>query len=239
MKTRLLTVFMMFLLCFALWMVVSPAEGAVVARQAVVSGGQVGEVVSGEDVIFRIRTSAGGLTPFQRAEVVAGRLDSMMAQELTPEDVTTGRRNNMDVVLAKGEVVVTADAAHARINNTDPATLANLWAQRLRNVVGDRPVDEAPVVEEPVAEEPAVQEVRLAEKVVPVISVGSGLRVGAALVTGPSAQLAQVNAVAQIDGNFRDAARIRAYVPVSSENVVENIRRVPQTSVIGLADLRL
>lgn len=76
------------------------------------------------------------------------------------------------------------------------------------------------------------------QKGVPIISLGSGLRVGVALVTGPSSQVDKVKVVAQVDLNFKGFARIRAFVPVETENL-KQLRRVPQTSVTGLADLRL
>jgi hypothetical protein len=46
-------------------------------------------------------------------------------------------------------------------------------------------------------------------------------------------------AVAQVEGQFGNAVRVRILVPVSTTNVVQNIRRVPGTSVIGLVDIQL
>jgi hypothetical protein len=81
--------------------------------------------------------------------------------------------------------------------------------------------------------------VTTAQKVVPILSVGTGLRVGVALVAGSSEQVAKVKVVAQIEGQFGDRVRVRALVPVSSEDVIRNIQRVPGTAVIGVADIRL
>jgi hypothetical protein len=72
----------------------------------------------------------------------------------------------------------------------------------------------------------------------PIVSVGSGLRAGVALVTGPSSQVEKVKVVAQIEGDFHGAARIRAFVPVDTESLTE-LHRVPRTSVAGLADIKL
>lgn len=78
------------------------------------------------------------------------------------------------------------------------------------------------------------------QKVVPIISVGSGVRVGGALVTAPNqATLNKVVAVGQLEGTFSDVARIRALIPVSSTNVVQNLTRVPGASVIGLVDIKI
>jgi hypothetical protein len=78
-----------------------------------------------------------------------------------------------------------------------------------------------------------------AQKTVPILSIGSGLRVGLAMVAGEASQVAKVKAVAQVEGSFKGKARLRALVPVESESVIKNIRRVPGTSVIGLADIKL
>jgi hypothetical protein len=199
------------------------ADDRVVAQESTIDGQQVGDVLVDGQVIFRIRTSSGGLNPYQRAQVVAERLGQLMSESLKPGSITTGRVNGQDVVMANNQVIVTADPAHARINNTTPMQLSNLWAQRLENAVAGRATVDTP----------------LAEKVVPIISVGSGTRLGGALVSGARDRVNEVKAVAQIEGQFGNAVRVRALVPVSTENVVQNIRRVPETSVIGLVDIRL
>ena len=43
-------------------------------RQTRIGGREVGEVLVNGQVVLRVRTSAGGLTPFQRAAVIAGRI---------------------------------------------------------------------------------------------------------------------------------------------------------------------
>ena len=204
----------------------TPAYAApeeVMAQQVTINGRQAGEVLVDGQVVFRIRTSAGGFTPYQRAEIVAQRLRGLTDDSIRSEDVDMGRVNGQDVVMAGGHVIVTADRAHARLNGTTTSGLAALWSQSLSNAVAGRPV----------------QATRVGEKIVPIISVGSGTRVGGALVAGSSSRLDEVVAVAQIEGQFGNAVRVRALVPVSTENVVQNIRRVPETAVIGLVDIKL
>jgi hypothetical protein len=127
-------------------------------------------------------------------------------------------------VLAKNQVVVTADEAHARINGTTTTALASTWARRLQAAAGGTSVDQTTAV---------------GEKIVPILSIGSGTRVGGAVVSGDAARLGEVVAVAQVEGQFGNAVRVRILVPVSTTNVVQNIRRVPGTSVIGLVDIQL
>jgi len=224
---------------------ITPAHAApaITARDRVIEGRAVGEVVMGSQVVFRIRSAAGGLSPFQRAQVVAHRLELLTGNLLQPEDIATGRVRGQDVVLAEEELVITADSTHARLNRTTPTRLAQQWAGNLKAALEGRPISEKPAVEEPPAEEPVVEEppaeAPVAEKLVPIISVGDGTRVGAALVSGPSDKVRDVNAVAQIEGTFGTAVRGRVLVPVATEDVIQRISRVPQTSVTALVDIRL
>jgi hypothetical protein len=199
------------------------------SRVDTIQGANVGSVIVNNDIPFRIRFSAGGLDPGERASVVARRLGAM--QNLKPEEITTGIVNGQYVVMARNELVITADANHAAANNTSPQQLALLWRNNLRSAVGLQGGGVPPVGAGP-------EPVNTARKVVPILSVGEGTRVGAALVTGPSDRVGDVKAVAQIEGDFKANARVRALVPIDAESVT-NIRRVPQTSVYAVGDYRL
>ncbi len=206
---------------------VSPAYAApdASARQATIGGRQVGEVLVDGEVVLRIRTSAGGRSPYQRAQTVADRLNQLMGDTIEAEDITTGIVNGQEVVLVDGQVLVTADANHARLNGTTPEMLAQSWANNLQVAFGGEALRAT-------SSEPTSQ------KIVPIISAGSGVRVGGAQVTGPRSRVDDVVAVAQIEGSL-GSIRGRVLVPVSAQNVVQNISRVPQTSVTALVDIRL
>jgi len=83
-------------------------------------------------------------------------------------------------------------------------------------------------------------------KVVPILSVGVGVSapggayIGAAQVQGPKAAVEQVQAVAQIEGAFMDAVRLRGLVPVDSLNPLPgNLHRIYGVGVTALVDFRL
>jgi hypothetical protein len=84
-------------------------------------------------------------------------------------------------------------------------------------------------------------------KVVPILSVGTGILssnpgsyIGAAQVQGPAAAVNKVQAVAQIEGSFLSAVRVRGLIPVDSLNPVPgNIHRVYGVGVTALVDLQL
>lgn len=105
--------------------------------QARATGGrEIGEVrmtLPGEEdnVLFRIREAAGGLSPVRRAEIVAGRLQALLDRGLTAGEITVKRQQGEWVVAARGQVLATADARTARLNNSHPQALAFQWAQNL------------------------------------------------------------------------------------------------------------
>jgi hypothetical protein len=76
-------------------------------------------------------------------------------------------------------------------------------------------------------------------KIVPILTVGSSLRAGVAQVSGPVSRVDDVKAVARLDTDYKDVVRIAVLVPVSTENVISNIQRVPQVSVTAVGDLKL
>lgn len=73
-------------------------------------------------------------------------------------------------------------------------------------------------------------------KLVPIITVGSSINVGIAQVAGEERDVDRVRAVAQIETDYKNRARIKILVPVQSENVVRNIDRVPGVSVTAIGD---
>lgn len=76
-------------------------------------------------------------------------------------------------------------------------------------------------------------------KVVPIISLGSGMRVGAAQVTGPKDLVAKVVVVVQLETKFSfKNLDVEIFVPSDSENPTK-FNRVEGVGVSALIDLRL
>lgn len=84
-------------------------------------------------------------------------------------------------------------------------------------------------------------------KVVPILSVGVGIissnpgsYIGAAQVQGPVAAVNKVQAVAQIEGSFLSAVRIKGLVPIDSLNpLAGNLHRVYGVGITALVDFQL
>jgi hypothetical protein len=77
-------------------------------------------------------------------------------------------------------------------------------------------------------------------KVVPIVSLGTGTRIGAAQVAGPRGEaVASTKAVAQIETSFKDRFRVKILVPIDSENPLQRFRRVQGVGVSAVIDYKL
>ena len=80
-------------------------------------------------------------------------------------------------------------------------------------------------------------------KVVPILSVGRGTYAGAVQVSGPKANVERVRAVAQLEGQARIGADIRARVliPIADRSVsnAKSLSRVKGVGVSTLIDVKL
>jgi hypothetical protein len=82
--------------------------------------------------------------------------------------------------------------------------------------------------------------VREKTKVVPVLTVGVGQLYRPAQVSGPTAALAKIEAVAQLEADFNTVFRIKALVPINSTNpIADGIHRVPGVGVTAVIDIRI
>ncbi len=76
-------------------------------------------------------------------------------------------------------------------------------------------------------------------KVVPIVSVGSGTRIGAAQVGGVTkAAVDKVKAVGQLEGEF-SRIRAQALIPIDSENPLKQFKRVQGVGVTAIIDVKL
>lgn len=103
----------------------------VTSREAVTSGRVVGEVLINGTPVLRFRIAAGGFTPGRRAEIVASRIRDMLTRGLRPAELTVVSISGEAAVVWRRELLVTADAAHARLNWASPIALATQWTKAL------------------------------------------------------------------------------------------------------------
>jgi hypothetical protein len=103
--------------------------------------GSIPEVVVGRQVVIRMRCSAGGFTPWERAQLVLERLARAARQGIDPACIVPGFAGGEAVVRAGDMLLVTADRATARANSLSPPELALVWANNLRTSLGARALE--------------------------------------------------------------------------------------------------
>ena len=74
---------------------------------------------------------------------------------------------------------------------------------------------------------------------VPIVSIGTGTRIGAAQVGGVTkAAVDRTKAVGQLEGEF-SRVRAKALIPIDSENPLKQFKRVQGVGVTAIIDVKL
>ena len=108
-----------------------PAEPVIVVRLIERSGASLGEVVVNGRVVLRVREPAGGLSAIARAGIIGRRLALFFQRGLRPQELEIATVGGQAAIVWRDQLLVTADANHARLNQTAPITLARLWRTQL------------------------------------------------------------------------------------------------------------
>jgi len=217
-----------------------PTLPQVSARAATINNMPVGEVLIGDTVVLRIHEAAGGYTPSQRAGVVAGRLETALGQGYTVNDILVGQMNNQAVLMMGNNLLITADAGEASVNNSTPIGLATNWQQNVMTALAPSSTTTAGTTTTPpgTTTVAGTQETWPAwtnptTKLVPIISLGTpGASLGFAQVTGPSDRVGQVHSVVQVSAVFERVARVFVFVPSSETLGMNRVQGVAVTALL-------
>ncbi len=96
-----------------------------------VTASQATVAIAGRPVL-RIRTSLGGVPPEQRAAIVAGRLQELLARGVPPRRIVSRKAGKNAELLYGPTLLLTVTPQEARAQNSSAASLAALWGHRLR-----------------------------------------------------------------------------------------------------------
>ena len=224
------------------------------AERQIAGDEERGTIRVGEQNVLQIQTSAGGLTGYERAVIVAKRLNDALSAGTKPDQVHAVQISGMSVLQAGNIVLITVNSTEAERQNTTVAGLAGTWAQAIGQALGGQPAP--PVTPPPItpATAPTTPEGTpdatpvegdwtppepYKDKIVPIISVLEGVKLGAARVNGPTSKVDLVQAVAQLETNYERVLGISLYVPISTEVPGSKLARVQGVGVTALADIRI
>jgi hypothetical protein len=207
------------------------------AKATTIDGAEVAVLMIDGNEVLQLTATVGGLSPLERATIVAQRVNSAIAKGVSPREVKAREDKGVWKVVAADEVLITIDAEEARRAGLTPSAQAARWADSLAAALEKHYAKSGEVPGNPAAaskpEEPNE------DKWVPIVSVLEGLKVGVARVTGPRSKVHLVQAVAQLETHFKDIAEIDVYLPISTKSPGEKLAIVHGASVTGLGDFDL
>ncbi len=226
------------------------------ARAHELEGQTVGEVMINDRVVIRMRTSAGGYTAPERAELIAERLRAWTGGPFSPYDlkIRDGAYGAAEL-RAHGQLIVTVNPQEAEALGSTAKGLARAWHDNIMMALGVQPAqvpydggaDGGTAVAggdtdgaTPSGGQQATSGWQPSEpyddKIVPIVSVGEGVQVGVARVNGPKSKVGDVNACALVETHFQDVLEIDIFVPVTAAGGLD---RVQEVGVTGLGDIEL
>jgi hypothetical protein len=215
-----------------------------------VAGRQQGRLLWGHKEVLVIMAKAAGLTGYERASIVAQRLNQALQAGVTPAQVSVVKVADMLALQAGRTVLLTVTSDEAAAHHLTPAALAAAWAQAIRQALTPPPPPPSP---KPVAppvppapETPAMAPppmpvtpaatpptVPYADQVVPLLGA-DGTKFGVAQVSGPSAAVAQVKAVVLLTAGYEQTWPVALYVPLSTDAPSAPLARVPGVGITAI-----
>lgn len=207
------------------------------AREVREEGASVGVLVVNGRETLRIHASASGLTPVERAGVVAERLVDAVRNGAMPGDVGTTTVQGMSIVRVAETLLVTVSPMDAEQAKLTPGELAQVWADSIAAALSEHYGQESGPLKTPEAH--WVPREPYDDKWVPIISVLEGVKLGLARVNGPRSRVQLVQAVAQLETHWKRNLEIDVFVPISTKVPGEKLDWVKGCAVTGLADIKL
>jgi hypothetical protein len=176
---------------------------------------------------MRIASSAGGLSPMQRAQIIRDRLNNAFAAGISANELRVGQSGRSVVIMARNMPIATVDAMSACAFGTTSTALAERWATNTR-----------------VAMTPSLQAVAGTQQelgmvwstsptsTVPLFSQ-NGTALGNAIVAGPQSALGQVNSVVVLQSTS-NGNLVWTFVPITGTSPSGALTRVDNVGLVGI-----
>ncbi|MHB8994627.1 MAG: hypothetical protein ACYC63_05185 [Armatimonadota bacterium] len=209
-----------------------------------VAGLEAGQLIVGDREVATISMPAAGFSGYERALIVADRINRNIAQGSASSDFRAQRNSHPVIRTTGGNNILTVTSDDARAAGVAPEALADRWAADLRQALGGAALEDQAAAT-PVASSQAPSSTqwrpseRYDDKYVPIISLLQGTRLGVARVNGPRSRVRLTQAVVQFSIDFGSFLEIDIYVPVSTREPGRTLSRIQGVGVTGLGDLRL
>ncbi|MCE5240565.1 hypothetical protein LLH23_19060 [bacterium] len=198
-----------------------------------VSGLDGGRVTVADREVAVLAVASGDVSGYERAVIVADRINRQIRAGLRAADVLVQTSQGAYVISGREVSLVTVTIEDARVLQEGQQALAERWAGNLREALGG-PREAATTTESTWQPSEPYE-----DRIVPILSLLEGTRLGVARVNGPESRVERTQAVAQFSIDFRKFLEIDIYVPISTKTPGKQLDRVQGVGVTGLGDLRL
>lgn len=178
---------------------------------------------------LRIPARAARMSPMQRAQAVADRLNQAFAEGLSWESLRVSQFQDEWGVAIDSRLVVTADTNSARAYRTSPGQLASRWARQTVIAMGGEPQMIASQLQPiPGMVAGAQAEITLSwttsqTKTVPLLDTETGNEMGSVMVAGTREQLNRVNSVILFQ-TTSDIAHVWTFAPITGASTTSPTR---------------
>ena len=179
-------------------------------------------------------------------QVVTGAGTNIITVNQAEADIRDLSRSQLaDIWAANLRVAVDAAWQTPAPDESEPAEEEFLEQPPTEETAEAEPSEEQPPAGEEEAEEPAVAveewqpEEPYKDKIVAIVSLGEGARLGIARVNGPQSAVDRVQAVAQLETSYKDYLDVEIYVPISTKVPGQILDRVQGVGVTGVGDLQI
>jgi len=188
---------------------------------------------------LRIPASAGGMSPTQRGQIIADRMNQAFDQGMSWENMRVSQVRGLWTVSMNGMLIATADDGSARAYRISSGALASRWANQTVVAMGGEPqviamqLRPIPAVVAGAREELPMNWAVSPTKMAPLLNATTGETVGNVMVGGPSDRLNLAKAVALYQYSA-DGAIVRSFVPITSASIGDQIIRAHGVGLVGM-----
>lgn len=102
-------------------------------------GGKSAVMINGQTAI-RFQTGNGTLSPAQRADITAGRLQELVNKNVSTGSISVKGDKTQARIYAGENLICIATASDAKASNTTPTALANSWASNIKTLLSMPPL---------------------------------------------------------------------------------------------------
>jgi hypothetical protein len=172
------------------------------------------------------------MSPMQRANVIAGRLNKAFASGITANDLHVSMVGNQTVLMAGNMPIATVDAMSACLQGMSKSALASRWVGQTRMAMAGTAV-QSNVAGTQQQFPSTVTWQNSPTKIVPILNASTGAQMGNATIAGTQSALDSVNSVVLYHTTSSNAD-VWTFVPIMGNSTTGTLNRVDGVGIASV-----